>query len=622
MQRKLVLLYLGVILAFVLLIGRITYINAFNGEKYSKTVLDQQQYGSHTIPFKRGDILDRNGVKLATSKRAYNVVLDVKALLGNDAYMDPTIDALTACFDLEEDDIREVCATSPNSRYSVLVKGVDYESAKAFEEIDDADTNVSGVWLEEDYIRTYPYDTLASSVIGFTVNGNVGSNGLEASYNSVLNGTDGREYGYTDDASGSEMTVKEAVNGSTIVSTIDLEVQKAVEERVLAFNKAHKNGATEGEGSANTGVIVMNPQNGEILAMCDYPNYDLNNPRDLSTYYSEEELAEMSSEDKVEKLNSLWNNFCVNTSYEPGSTIKPFTLAEGFDLGTLTGEESYYCGGVLHIADHDIHCANRNGHGQQTLKKVLENSCNVGLMQIGMQIGKEEFCRYQANFGFGQYTGIDLTGESAGVVYSEEDMDLSTLATNAFGQNFDATMIQVASGFSSLVNGGYYYKPHVVKEIQDENGNVTETKDATLLRRTISEESSDLIKEYMLGVVSEGTGSTAQVAGYEVGGKTGTAEKLPRGNGKYLVSFIGYAPQENPQVVVYVVIDEPNVYSQADSKLAQSLASQIMSDIFPYLGVVKADGTVETKATASHGTSLTEEETDDQALAVSSEDTP
>lgn len=594
MQKKLVMLFVAIVLAFVILIMRITYINAASGDKYTKVVLDQQQYDSRTIPFKRGDIVDRNGTKIATSERVYNVIMDAKVMQSSEGkYVEPTIDVLVSCFGIEESEIRKQLEENPSGRYIILQSGVDYETAQKFEKIDADDENypnVNGIWLEEDYVRKYPYNTLASDVIGFTADGNVGSNGIEASYNSILNGTDGREYGYSDDTSSVEKTVKEPENGSTVVSTIDVQVQSIVEKHILKFNEEHKNQARKGEGSENTAVIVMNPQNGEILAEASYPNYDLNNPRDLTDYYSESEIEEMSSEEKIDALNALWNNFCVSETYEPGSTIKPFTIAAGLDLGVLTGDESYNCGGVLHVGDHDIHCSHRSGHGTQTLKQSLENSCNVALMKIGQSIGKEEFCRYQSLFGFGEYTGIDLPGEASteGLLYTADNMDSASLATNAFGQNFNVTMTQLAAGFCSLINGGDYYKPHVVKQIQDENGNVTENKDPVLVRRTVSEETSEIIKDYMRGVVTEGTGTTAAVEGYDVGGKTGTAEKLPRGNGKYLVSFIGYAPQDNPQAMVYVVIDEPNAGEQANSGFATKLAADIMKEIFPYLGVEKS----------------------------------
>lgn len=592
MQRKLVMLFAAIVLAFVFLVGRITYINAASGDKYTKLVLDQQQYGSRTIPFKRGDIVDRNGTKIATSERIYNVILDMKVMLSKEEYIEPTIQVLEDCFGIAEEDVRTLMDKNPTGRYNILKKGVDYATAQKFNKIEsDSEKypNVKGIWLEEDYVRKYPYNTLASDVIGFTVDGNVGSNGIEASYNSILNGTDGREYGYQDESTSFEQTVKEPENGQTVMSTIDLQVQSIVEKHILEFNEEHKNQAREGEGSLDTAVIVMNPQNGEILAEASYPNYDLNNPRDLTKYYTEEQIEAMSDEEKLDTLNSLWNNFCVSDTYEPGSTFKPFVISAGLETGVLTGEESYTCGGVLHVGDHDIHCSNRDGHGTQTLKRALENSCNVALMQIGESMGAEELTRYQELFGFGEMTGIDLPGEASteGLLYEAENMDAASLATNAFGQNFNVTMTQLVASFCSLVNGGNYYEPHVVKQIQDENGNVTETKDPVLVRKTISKETSDIIKDYMYGVVEEGTGKSAAVEGYAIGGKTGTAEKLPRRNGKYLVSFIGYAPQENPQVVVYVVVNEPNAQGQANSGFATELASKIMGEIFPYLGIEK-----------------------------------
>lgn len=591
MQKKLVMLFIGIVLAFAVLVGRITYINASNGEKYSKLVLDQQQYGSRAIPFKRGDIVDRNGTKLATSTRVYNVILDVRMMMSDEKYVQPTIDVLEELFELKEEEIRALAEENPSSRYSVLLKGIDYDKAKEFEKIDNDDENypnVNGIWLEEDYVRTYPYDSLASDVIGFTVDGNVGSNGIEDYYNSVLNGTDGRVYGYQDEDAAFERTVKEPENGNTVVSTIDLQVQSIVEKHILKFNEKHRNSAWTGEGSKNTAVIVMNPQNGEILAEASYPNYDLNHPRDLSAYYSEETLKEMTDEQKLDALYSLWNNFCVSETFEPGSTIKPFTVAAGLELGKLSGEESYTCNGFVQTEEWKIKCNNESGHGVQTLKEAVENSCNVALMDIGAELGVKDMVRYQKVFGFGEYCGIDLPGEMAGLLYSEEDMDEVALITNAFGQNFTVSMTQLAASFCSLINGGNYYEPHVVKQLQDENGNVTENKNPVLIKRTVSKETSDILKDYMLGVVKEGTGSAAAVKGYDVGGKTGTAEKLPRDEKKHLLSFIGYAPQDNPQVVVYAVVDEVNSEVPTDGKLAPGLAADIMKEIFPYLGVPKS----------------------------------
>lgn len=592
MQKKLVILYVGIILAFAGLVVRITYINASSGEEYTKIVLDQQQYDSRVIPYKRGDIVDRNGTKLATSERVYNVVLDVKAMLSDEDYVEPTKQVLKDCFGIEEETVDSLVENNPDSRYSVLVKGIDYETAQKFNEIDEDDENypdVQGIWLEDDYQRTYPYSTLASDVLGFTVDGNVGNGGIEGYYNSTLNGTDGREYGYLDSGSSVERTVKEPVNGKTVVSTIDLQVQSVVEKYIQQFNDERKNNATPGEGSKNTAVMVMNPQNGEILAEASYPNFDLNNPRDLTKYYTQEELDAMSDEETLNALNNLWKNFCVTDTYEPGSTIKPFTVAAALETGALTGDETFYCGGSLHIGDYDIHCINRDGHGTLTVKGAVENSCNVALMQIGEMIGAVDFSKYQHIYGFGEMTGIDLPGEAetSALLYTADNMDETSLATNAFGQNFNVTMTQMMAGFCSLINGGYYYEPHIVKQIQDENGNVIENVDPVLVKRTVSAETSTLVKDYMRGVVLEGSGKLADLEGYEVGGKTGTAEKLPRSEGKNLVSFIAYAPQENPEIAIYVVIDEPNEYDQAQSSLAVQMASDIMKEIFPYLGITQ-----------------------------------
>ena len=593
MQKKLVMLFMGFVLAFVFLAGRITYINASNGDKYTKVVLDQQQYDSRTIPFKRGDIVDRNGTKMATSERIYNVILDMKAMLSKDDYIEPTIEALKKYFDIKEEDIRKLMKTNPSGRYNVLKKGIGYKEAKKFNIMKNSEkySNVQGIWLEEDYERKYPYNSLASDTLGFTVDGNIGSNGIEASYNEVLNGTDGREYGYQDTTSTFEQTVKEPVNGKTVVSTIDLQVQSIVEKHILAFNKKHQNEARKGTGSEDTAVIVMNPNNGEILAEASYPNYNLNKPRDLSAYYTKNELAKMTDKEKIETLNALWKNFCVTDTYEPGSTIKPFTVATGLEIGALKGDETYYCGGSLQIDEWEIKCISydNGGHGQQNLTQVMENSCNVALMQIGLVIGPEEFCKYQSIFGFGQYTGIDLPGEAVGILQSPDGMIKTDLATNSFGQNFNVTMLQLATGFCSLINGGDYYEPHLVKAIQDENGNVIQTIDPVLEKKTISKETSDKLKSYMYSVVQNGSGRYAQVEGYDIGGKTGTAEKLPRGENKNVVSFIGYAPQENPEIMIYVVIDEPNAPDQsATSSLISQLASDIMAEAFPYLNITKA----------------------------------
>lgn len=596
MQKKLVLLFSLVVLAFAILIGRIIQINAMNGEKYTKVVLDQQQYDSRVIPFRRGDIVDRNGTKLATSERVYNVILDVKAMLEKDEYQEPTIKVLKDCFGIAEKDVEELIESSPESRYNILLKGVDYNTAKEFEAIDEDEEkhpNVKGIWLEEDYVRKYPYNSLASDVIGFSNADDVGTIGLEASYNAILNGVDGREYGYLEEGALLERTIKEAENGNTIVSTIDAELQKIVEKHILEFNETYKDNAEKGNGSLNTAVIIADPQSGEILAQASYPNFDLNKPRDISAYYTEKELKKMKEEEKVEILNNLWRDFCVSDSYEPGSTAKPFTVAAGLETGKIRGNEVYTCGGSLVVAEdtEPINCHYTAGHGTQTIAQSIANSCNVAMMEMIKVIGAEDFYRYQSIFGFGAQTGIDLPGEAEGILQDPELVGPVDLATNSFGQNFNVTMEQMVAGMSALINGGNYYEPHVVKQIQDENGNVIETKESVLKKRVISEQTSTMLKQYMKTVMEgTGTGASAAVEGYDIGGKTGTAEKYPRNSGKHLLSFIGYAPQDDPEVLIYVVIDEPNTESQEDSSLVLNLARSIMEEAFPYMNISTIDG--------------------------------
>ncbi len=590
MQKKLVMLFVAIVLAFVGLIGKITQINAKNGDKYTKIVLDQQQYNSRLIPFKRGDIVDRNGTTIATSERVYNVVLDANVMLSSDddkknqEMIVKVKEALQTSFQIESSKVDEVVQNNPDGYYNVLKKKVSYKDAQAFKK---KYSKLRCIWLEEDYIRSYPYATLASDVIGFTVAGNLGNAGIEASYNRILNGTDGREYGYLDTDSSLERTVKGAVDGKNVMSTIDISLQSIVEKHILAFNEEHKNEARTGAGSKNTAVIITNPNTGEILAEASYPNFDLNNPRDLTAYYTQQEIGGMSEAEQLDAMNQIWRNFCVSDIFEPGSTAKPFTVAAGLECGSLSGNEVYNCGGLLQVGGWPISCHKREGHGNQSLSDAIANSCNVCMMKIVAAMGADEFCKYQSVFGFGQETGIDLPGEAVGLLYDKESMNSSSLATNSFGQNFNVTMTQMVAAFSSLVNGGNYYEPHVVKQILDKNGNVIESKNPVLLKKTVSEETSRMLRSYMKQTMTTGTGKNAQVPGYSIGAKTGTAEKHPRKQGNYVLSYMGFAPAENPEVLVYVVIDEPNVAKQDTSQLVTDLARNIMSEAFPYLDITR-----------------------------------
>ena len=614
MQKKLVVLFVIIALLLLGLIVRLMYIEHTSGKKYEKKVLSQQKYDSTVIPYQRGNITDCKGTILATSVDVYNVILDCKVLNSDSADIDPTIGALITCFpQLNETDLRNLITDKPKSQYNVLAKKLSYEEIRAFEDMQAAEKEASnkksgdaekkgkinGVWFEKEYQREYPYGSLASAVVGFTTSGNLGMNGVENSYNSVLNGTNGREYGYLNSDSNFEKTVIDAQNGNDVTLTIDANIQKIVEDKIAAFEEEYRDAAREGAGSKHVGVIVMNPQNAEVLAMANYPNYDSSNPRDLSAYYTQEEIDAMDDDAELDALNQLWSNFCITYTYEPGSTVKPFTVACGLDTGTLDPNRTFICDGYETISGHDIHCVNTNGHGLETVEDALKNSCNDALMQMSYDIGPENFSKYQQIFSFGTKTNIDLPGEARtdSLIYTEDQLSTINLATNSFGQNFNVTMIQVASAFCSIINGGNYYQPHVVKKITDENGNVIQEDNGTLLKKTVSSSTSELLKQYLYATVSDGTGKYAKVPGYSMGGKTGTAQKLPRGQGNYLVSFIGFAPVDNPQLLVYVVVDEPNAEEEFHSTFAQEIAKGIFEETLPYLNIYPDEDIVVTEET-------------------------
>jgi len=613
MKKKLLVMFSCVMVMLFALIGRLTYIEQVKGEEYKKQVLSQQGYESQSIPFQRGEILDSKGTVLASSVDVYNVILDCR-LINEETYdlesrkkikkyVEPTVEALLQCFpDVTEEEVMAALTEKADSRYFVLRKKLHYEEIREFQELESkvdkkgkkVNPNVQGVWFEKEYQREYPYGNLASKVLGFTTSGNEGIGGLEDYYNDVLNGINGRQYGFLNSDNNFEKTIKDPINGRTLILTMDLNIQKIVQERIAEFQEEHRDEEHEGPGSNQTGVIVMNPQNGEILAMSDSLVYDLNNPRDLSLYYTEEEINGFSEQEQLDKLNKIWQNYCITYTYEPGSTTKPFTVATALETGKT--REWYDCDGVEKIGGHEIHCVQRSGHGPQTMEESLMNSCNDAMMAMAFEVGKEAFYKYQNIFNFGLRTNIDLPGEARTdtLIYTVDNTNDTSLATNAFGQNFNVTMVQLASAFSSLINGGYYYQPHLVKKIVDDNGNTVQSFDKTVLKQTISRQTSDTIKEYLYKTVSEGTGKSAKVAGYSMGGKTGTAQKGNRDDKKYVVSFIGFAPVENPEVLVYVVIDEANVILEKQSSaLATELAKRIFTDLLPYMNIFQDEETEE-----------------------------
>lgn len=603
MQKKLIVMFSAIAVLLTGLIGRLMYIEYTSGDKYEKIVLSQQEYDSQTIPYQRGDIVDSKGTVLATSIAVYNVILDCSVMTSKDEYIEPTIQALASCFeDLDSNTLYGYAKDQKDSRYIVLKKKASYEEIQPFVEMQEAvdekgkkvNPDIKGVWIEKEYQREYPYGALGSSIVGFTASGNVGVNGLEQYYNETLNGVDGREYGYLNTDNNFEKTIKAAKNGNTVVSTIDSHIQSVVEQKIADFNETYTGNFREDEpGASHVGVLIMNPNNGDVLAMANYPNYDLSNPRDLSAYYTQEEIDAMDEDAQMDALNQLWQNFCTTYTYEPGSTAKPFTVAAGLETGKVSTGDSFYCDGYEHVGGHDIHCVNRSGHGMETLEQTLMNSCNDAMMQISYRLGSDIFTKYQQIFGFGQRTGIDLPGEARtdSLIYTADNMGPVDLATNAFGQNFNTTMIQLATAYCSLVNGGSLYQPYVVKRITDESGNTISEVTPTLLRETVSKSTSDALKQYMYSTVTGGTAVTAKVDGYSMGGKTGTAQKAGRDGVNYLVSFIGFAPVEDPQLVIYCVVDEPNVAEQFHSTYAQNIVREILEEVLPYMNIYRDEDT-------------------------------
>ena len=605
MKKKLVMLFSIVLLALVVLIVRITYINATSGTKYKKQVLSQaqQKYESQTLPAKRGDIYDKNGNILATSNKVYNVILDCKTVNSDSDYVEPTIRALNEQLGIDEEKVRSLLSDSrtSQSQYQILMKQLSMDKKKEFEKYVAADedsgftaeqakerANIKGIWFEEDYLRTYPFNETACDTIGFTLDRDVADIGLEGYYNSTLTGVDGRQYGYINNDSDVEQTIISAVNGKSIQTSLDIGAQQIVEKYV--------NGFKEAMGAKNIGVIVEDPSTGEIIAMDGGDRYDLNNPRDLSNVYSEDEIKAMSDEETVEALNGMWSNFCVTDAYEPGSVVKPIVMASALEKGAIKESDTFVCDGAQTFGDTMIKCAvYPSAHGTETLGEVIANSCNDAMMQIGAKMGATQFIKAQSLFNFGTRTGIDLPNEGAGIIHTQDSMGETELACSAFGQGFTCTMIQEINAMSSVINGGYYYQPHLVTKILDSNGGTVKTITPTLLKQTISSGISSDIRSYMALSVQQGTSRHSKVQGYSSGGKTGTAEKYPRGNGKYLVSFIGFAPVDDPAVLIYVVVDEPNVDDQANSTYAQYIAQGILSELLPYLNVTpdeSEDGTV------------------------------
>ena len=621
MKLKLAGVFGIALLALVSLLVGITVINAKFGNKYTQQVLSQsqQQYTNKTLPFKRGSITDRNGTMLANSVKVYNLILDCKEVNGHETYKEPVKEALETAFGIENSEIENLLENeeTKDSQYQILKKEITMEEKKSFEEAnkvpDDEETrktlgedeikrrqNVKGIYFEDTYKRVYPLDSLACDVIGFTDAGNTATWGLEGYYNSTLNGSNGRKFGYLDENASLEQTIVEAVNGKNLTTTLDATIQSIVEKYITAFDRALSAGPNnkkdaKKKGAENIAVIVENPNNGEILAMASSGTYDLNNPRDLTGSYTDKEIEAMDDEQTKDALFNMWKNYCVSQNFEPGSTVKPIVVAGALESGAITENSRFMCDGGEEIGEDFVRCdVYPDSHGAESLGEVIQNSCNDGMMAIGRKMGAARFLEYQQRFNFGTRTGIDLPNEETGLLFTEDNMYEMELSTSAFGQGFNCTMIQEISAMAAAINGGIYYQPHLVKEITDEDGKVIKSIQPNVLKQPISEEISADIREYMGMSVTDGTSKKSKVNGYSMGGKTGTAEKLnEKEKGNYLVSFIGFAPLDNPEVLIYVVVDTPNVEDQASSSYPQFLAQAILSEVLPYMNIYMDEPTTE-----------------------------
>lgn len=612
MQIKLLAVFAFILLLLVILLVRIVYINVKSGKKYAKQVLSQENYDSQTLYSRRGEIQDTNGRLLAYSEKEYNLVLDCYEINQgeDDMYVDPTIEALHEVFGLDSDDLRDTITSEKtrDSRYQVVLKEITKDQKDEYEEYVslDGDREISkdqrqklqkvrGVWFEDNFIRKYPLDTVASNVVGFSNKLGDGIVGLESYYDSLLKGTNGRVFGYLNENQEYQKKTIPPENGYTVKTSLDVNIQQIVEKYIAEFDEEYGTDEDDGtakHGAKDIGVIAMNPNNGAVLAMATNHGYSLSDPYDMSAWYTGSELNGMSDEQKGEALNDMWSNYCISDGIEPGSTFKPITISSALECGAILENSYYYCDGTEFVTDTEIHCdAWPGSHGDESLGDVLKNSCNDGLMAIAARMGVARFIEYQSLFNFGKLTGIDLPNEASGSVYTRERMNEVELATCSFGQGFTCTMIQEIAAFSAVVNGGYYYQPHVVNKVQDENGKVIKSSSGgLLLKQPISSYVSEVLKGFLETAVKEGTGKKAQVPGYRIGGKTGTAEKIDyttgtRAKGKYLVSFIGAVPINDPEIVIYVVVDEPNVADQAHSTYAQEIFRKIAMEVLPYMGI-------------------------------------
>lgn len=563
-KKKILVVFTCAFLILTGLIGRLVYLMVFDAEYYQKRAEDLHKR-ERKIKAARGEIVDRNGVVLATNK----TVCTISVIHSQIKEPERVTEILAKELEMDQAEVRK--RVEKVSSMEKVKTNVEKEVGDKIREY-----NLDGVKVDEDYKRYYPYDSLASKVLGFTGGDNQGIIGLEVKYEETLKGSNGTIL-TTTDARGIELDAVaegriEPVAGKTLEISMDYNIQKYCEQ---AAEKVMREKQADG-----VSILLMNPQNGEILSMVNVPEFNLNDPFELNTG------EELEGEKLQDALNAMWRNRCINDTYEPGSTFKIITSAACLEEGVVTPEDTFSCPGYRMVEDRRIRCHKVGGHGSETFVQGIQNSCNPVFIDIGLRLGAERFYDYFQQFGLLDLTGIDLPGEAGTIMHQVENIGLVELATISFGQSFQVTPVQMAVTVSSIINGGRRVTPHFGKAVLDRGGNVLETLSYEERSGVVSEKTSKTMQTLLEGVVANGSGKNAYIEGYSIGGKTATSQTLPRSANKYISSFIGFAPAEDPQVLGMVVIHNPQGIYYGGTIAAPVLRS-IFDNVLPYLGIEK-----------------------------------
>lgn len=565
-RKKILVIFLVCIGIFGILFGRLVYLCVWRAEHYSRLATDLHER-ERSIKAARGRIIDRNGVVLADNR----TVCTVSVIYNQIEEPEKVIEILSAELDLTEDYVRK--RVEKYSSMERIKSNVDKALGDKIREYD-----LAGVKVDEDYKRYYPYDDLASKVLGFTGSDNQGIIGLEVVYDKYMEGKAGTILTVTD-AKGIEV---ESAGERRIEPVAGLDLCISMDMNIQSYATQLASQALATKQAESVSILVMNPQNGEILAMVSVPEFDLNNPYELPEGTPED----LTAEEKQNILNGIWRNGCINDTYEPGSTFKIITAAAGLSAGVVTTESTFSCPGFIIVDDRKIRCHKVGGHGSQDFTHTMMNSCNPALITVGMRLGLDNYYAYFEQFGLKKKTGIDLPGEAGTIMHRKEDMGNVELATVAFGQSFQITPIQLLTTVASIINGGVRVTPHFGVKTLDAEGNVLEVLEYPAVEGIVSQETSATMRRILEMVVSEGSGKNGKVEGFQVGGKTATSQTLPRGSGRYIASFIGFAPADDPQVIALAIVNNPQgVYY--GGQVAAPIVRQLFENILPYLGIMR-----------------------------------